>query len=118
MLLEVWHLVLMVEQLFLVVDNKTIKLWNLKDGTIIKTLERHTTFVISVTFSPDGEAICASGGNTIILCDSKDGKIIKTLEGNIHGSRTAAFSPDGGTIASDSSEEYNQTMGCKRWQDH
>jgi WD40 repeat protein len=42
-------------------DN-TVKLWNIKDGTLIKSLHGHTSGVIDVSFSPDGKRI-VSGGN-------------------------------------------------------
>jgi len=35
--------------------DKTIKLWDLKTGQELKTLNEHTSFVFSVAFSPDGK---------------------------------------------------------------
>jgi len=61
----------------------TIKLWDVKDGKIIKTLEGHTNIVNSAAFSSDGATIVSgSSDKTIKLWDSKDGKRIKILEGH------------------------------------
>jgi len=40
--------------------DETIKLWQVSDGALPRTLEGHTDNVTSVAFSPDGEII-ASG---------------------------------------------------------
>jgi predicted NACHT family NTPase len=40
-------------------DN-TIRLWDAASGALLRTLEGHTSWVLSVAFSPDGRAL-ASG---------------------------------------------------------
>jgi len=41
-------------------DDTTVRLWQVSDGTLLRTLEGHTDTVLSVAFSPDGQTL-ASG---------------------------------------------------------
>lgn len=76
--------------------DKTIKLWNLKTGQLIRTLRGHTQTINRVVVSPDGQFI-ASGGSTdttIKLWNLKTGQLIRTFQdGGQVGS--VRFSPDG-----------------------
>ncbi len=49
-----------------------MKLWNVKTGECLKTLQGHTSSVLAITFSPNGQLL-ASGGyeQTIKLWQDK-----------------------------------------------
>jgi WD40 repeat protein len=48
--------------------DKTIKLWRVSDGSLVRTLTGHTDSVWSVSFSPDGRLLASgSRDNTIKL---------------------------------------------------
>ncbi|KAL2782618.1 hypothetical protein BJX66DRAFT_331084 [Aspergillus keveii] len=64
----------------------TIKLWDAKTGSEIRTLEGHSGSVRSVAFSAD---------ETIKLWDAKTGSEIRTLESHSDSVRSVAFSADG-----------------------
>ncbi|MCX7611000.1 MAG: serine/threonine protein kinase [Ignavibacterium sp.] len=83
--------------------DKTIKLWDVQTGNLIRTLEGHNRWVTSVTFSPDGK-ILASGSvdKTIKLWDVETGELIRTLEGHNVDVWSVSFSPDGKILASGS----------------
>ncbi len=69
-------------------DDKTIKLWNSKDGKEIKTLRGHKYPVESIEFSPDGNVFASidddgdytKNDETIIFWD-REGNNKKTIEG-------------------------------------
>ena len=80
--------------------DKTVRLWRVADGSLLRTLEGHTDGVQSVTFSPDG-AILATGSfdHTVRLWRVADGRPLHILErpGDVS---SMAISPDGQTLAS------------------
>jgi WD40 repeat protein len=85
--------------------DKTINLWRVNDGALLRTLQGHTSTVPSVAFSPDGQTLVSGSGlpdKTIRLWRLNDGALLRTLEG--HGSvvTSVVFSPDGQTLASGS----------------
>ncbi|MEC4817872.1 MAG: AAA family ATPase, partial [Scytonema sp. PMC 1069.18] len=62
----------------------------------VNTLEGHSSWVMSVVFSPDGKHIASgSSDNTIKLWDVNSGKELKTLKGHSSWVMSVVFSPDG-----------------------
>jgi WD40 repeat protein len=86
-------------------DDKTIKLWRLRDGKLMQTLSGHQDGVTSVAFSPDSQTLATSSHDgTVKLWRVVDGKFLKTLQDDIGGNVTVVkFSPNGNILASTSS---------------
>ncbi|MEO1373067.1 MAG: neuraminidase-like domain-containing protein [Cyanobacteria bacterium J06635_10] len=78
-----------------------IKIWNLKTGQVIRTLEGHTGIANSVNFSPDG-ALLGYGATDrkIKIWNLKTGQVIHTLEGHTGLVNSVNFSPDSALLAS------------------
>ncbi|NJP08684.1 MAG: WD40 repeat domain-containing protein [Leptolyngbyaceae cyanobacterium RU_5_1] len=86
-------------------DDHTLKIWNVKTGQCLATLQGHTSHVRSVVFSPDGR-IFASGGDDHLLkiWDAQTGECLKTLAGHTSNVRSLAFSADGQQLVSASED--------------
>jgi len=85
--------------------DKTIKLWDVSNGSLIHTLSSYYA-ILSVSFSPDGK-ILASGSRdgTIKLWNVSDGSLIRTLSRNNDVVTSVSFNSDGNIIASGSSDK-------------
>jgi WD40 repeat protein len=84
-------------------NDKTIKLWDVASGNLIRTFSGHSDAVFSVAFSPDGrQAISGSYDKTLKLWDVASGRVIRTFSGHTGYVRSVAFSPDGRQVISGS----------------
>ena len=95
--------------------DKTVKLWRIKDGTLITTLEGHQDGINSIAFAWGKKGyLLASGGadKTIKLWSIIDEQpqLITTLTNHQDGIKTLAFNPKGTILASGS---YDKTI--KLW---
>lgn len=77
-------------------EDKTITLWDINQGSLLRTLEGHFLNIWSVAFSPDSSRL-ASGSfdRKIKIWNFNDGQLIKTLEGHTQAVLSVAFSKDG-----------------------
>jgi WD40 repeat protein len=86
--------------------DKTIKLWSLPDGNLLKTLTGHSDLVLSVAISPDGRLLASgSQDKTIKLWSLPDGAPLKTLTGHSDTVAAVVISPDGRLLASGSQDK-------------
>ena len=83
--------------------DRTAKLWQL-DGSLITTLEGHSSSVFDVRFSPDGKTLATASIDGTAKLWQLDGSLITTLEGHSAAVQDVRFSPDGKTLATTSSD--------------
>jgi WD40 repeat protein len=84
------------------IDNK-IYLWEVDSTRQLHILDKHSAWVESLAFSPDGK-ILASGSHdqTIRLWDIQTGQCLQVIIGHTSGIQSLAFNYDGTTLASGS----------------
>jgi WD40 repeat protein len=93
-------------------DDKTIKVWNLHSGELLKTLTGHLSSwflgvsVVCVAISPDGQMLVSGAGDkTIKVWNLHSGELLKTLTGHSKTVNSVAISPNGQTLVSVSDDE-------------
>ena len=82
-----------------------LQLWNVETGKVTLSLSRpsHSTFLFSISFSPDGKFIVSSNNCIIELWNIETGELaLKPFKGHQDIVCSAMFSPDGRYIVSGS----------------
>ncbi|MBD1805606.1 hypothetical protein H6F98_09115 [Microcoleus sp. FACHB-SPT15] len=82
-------------------DDNSVKLW-LADGTLLKTLHGHSSWVLDVNFSPDSQRLASASYDNTVKLWSRDGKLLKTLKGHTDSVAKVRFSPRGQILATTS----------------
>jgi WD40 repeat protein len=82
-------------------NDRTVKIWEINTGNLIKTGIGHTGSAIALAISPNGELFASgSGDNTIKLWELKTGKLRFTLRGHTGWVNALAFHPKGNMLVS------------------
>ncbi|KAF7342083.1 Wd-40 repeat protein [Mycena venus] len=75
---------------------KTVRIWSMETGELIRLLEGATNQNWSGAFSPDGELIAAGAGDKMVrIWRVSTGELLHTLSGYTRWIRSLSFSPDG-----------------------
>ncbi len=86
--------------------DQTAKVWEVRTGKYLLTLQGHGGSVTSAAFSPDGtQIVTASGDKTAKVWETGTEKLLLTLEGHGDWVRSATFSPDGTRIVTASDDQ-------------
>jgi serine/threonine protein kinase len=87
-------------------NDKTINIWNLANGKLIRTLTGHSGWVRSVAISADGQTLVSgSYDKKINIWNLANGNLIRTLAGHFRGVLSVAISADGQTLVSGSHDK-------------
>ncbi len=77
-------------------EDKTLKLWDVKTGSELKSLTGHGAVVTCVCFSQDGRRALSGGeDNTLRVWDLDQGRCLQTLEGHTAYVTSVVMSQDG-----------------------
>ncbi|KAG2361233.1 hypothetical protein BDR07DRAFT_1610267 [Suillus spraguei] len=97
--------------------DKTLRLWDLEDGVVLKIMEGHRFGVRSVAVSKDGESIVSADGGGELIAWNKDGEsLTKPIKVHSQRIRSLDFSPDGSLLASGSLDTTTKFWNTKTWQ--
>ncbi|MEM8505749.1 MAG: NB-ARC domain-containing protein [Cyanobacteria bacterium P01_D01_bin.1] len=86
-------------------EDRTVRLWNIADGSCRRTINAHDEMVWSAVFSHDGRLLATgSYDHTAKLWEVETGECIAVLAGHSEQVLSVTFSPDDALIASTSSD--------------
>ncbi|OAX34764.1 hypothetical protein K503DRAFT_420176 [Rhizopogon vinicolor AM-OR11-026] len=97
--------------------DKTLRLWDLKDGVVLKKMRGHHGKVETVAVSRDGQFI-ASGdldGEFIAWNGGTGEPLTKTIKVHSKQIETLDFSPDGAVLATGSWDKMTKLWSTKTW---
>ena len=82
--------------------DEKVRLWDPREGKLVKTLDGHTSWVRAVAVSPDGQLIASGGGDgTVRLWNVETGAPhVAPLDDHLYPVTSVAFSPDDELLAS------------------
>ena len=82
-------------------SDKTVRIWDINTGELLKTLEGHTYNVNSVAITPDGtKVVSGSSDKTVRIWDINTGELLKTLEGHTDIVGSVVVTCDGEKVVS------------------
>jgi WD40 repeat protein len=98
--------------------DKTLRLWDLKTGVVLKKMEGHRNEVWALGVSRDGRII-ASGdaGGELIIWHGETGELLtQPIKAHSNGIISVDFSPDGTVLAIGSYDDMTKLWCTKTWQ--
>jgi WD40 repeat protein len=98
--------------------DKTLCLWDLDDGVILKIMEGHRFNVTSVAVSRDGQFIASGDGGGELIAWNRDGEPLTEPIQKVHSKEIYSldFSPDSTVLASGSFDATTELWNIKTWQ--
>lgn len=84
--------------------DKTIRLWNARDYTQIRTFKGHKDLIVALAFTSDGENLASGSFDKTIKIWSVDNGLRRTLRGHKARVTAIAHTPDGNLLVSASED--------------
>jgi WD40 repeat protein len=87
-------------------NDKTLKVWELPSGRLLRTLEGHTWDVTGVATAPNADVVVsASKDKTLKVWELESGVLLRTLQGHTRDVTRVAVTPDGRLAVSASDDD-------------
>jgi hypothetical protein len=87
-------------------DGRTVRLWDVNSGRVVRNFSGGLRKFVYVAFSPDGRWLATGNDSkTIAMWDVARGKLSRILKGHKQEIYAVAFSPDGRLLASASKDK-------------
>ncbi|KAG2750670.1 hypothetical protein P692DRAFT_20831547, partial [Suillus brevipes Sb2] len=98
--------------------DKTLRLWDLETGVVLKKMEGHSSEVRALAVSRDGQMIVSGdAGGEIIVWHGETGELLtKRIKAHSRGIYSVDFSPDGTVLATGSGDCMTKFWCTKSWQ--
>ena len=78
--------------------DRTLRLWDLQTGELLRTLVGHEGMVFAAAMSPDGrQALSGSHDRTVRLWDLRTGQLLRTFAGHEDGVKRWRYAPTAAT---------------------
>lgn len=84
--------------------DKSLILWNILEGQVVKTFSTNYDLPQIVTYSPDGHTLGVAGG-AITLWNAENGQILQFSQSHPGSIQSLSFSPDAQMLAAGSSDK-------------
>jgi WD40 repeat protein len=96
----------------------TLRLWELKDGVVLKTMEGHREWVRAVAVSGDGKLIASGDDSGELMAWNGDSgeSLTKAIRSHSSWVRSLDFSPNGAVLATGSSDSTTKLWSTTTWQ--
>jgi WD40 repeat protein len=80
--------------------DKTVRVWDVETGRLVRTISDPTAVFRAVAFSPDGRTLAAAADEKIALFETSSGTLIRKIDPQSGWIYSLAFSPDGRWLVS------------------
>ncbi|WP_051828640.1 caspase, EACC1-associated type [Streptomyces bicolor] len=84
--------------------DRRVRIWDSRNGKLLKTLSGHEDVVTDIAFSPNGSILASTSDRTVHLWNPNTGQLLRTLTGHTGWISEIAFSPNGEILASASQD--------------
>lgn len=98
--------------------DKTLRLWDLNTGVMLKKMEGHCEAVLTTTLSRDGQLIASGDDEGVLIAwNGETGEsLIQPMKAHPRPLTSLDFSPDGSILASGSWDFTTKFWSTKTWE--